>query len=173
MSQLLRVDARASREIQAILFGMRRAEPEINRSIRRYTKEAIVPEFQRSMAEHADPRLEHRALVRNAKATVSNQNIKLTAGRTGRALSGGLLPKRDAHAVEFGGDRAAKRTYEARSRKGNRFSVTRRTRAQLRPRRDRGWVFHPTAAAMIPRILSLWTQIVVREFNEALEGKRG
>ena len=170
---MLRVSARSSLVLRATIYALRGAPKEIQGNIRRYTKEAIVPEFQKAMAEHASTRLEAAALVATARATVSNQNIKLSAGSVGGALSGGLLPKRDAHAVEFGGDRNARATVRSRSRKGTPYTSIRRTRAQLRPRRRSGYVFFPTMAEIIPRVLSLWVQTTVRTLNDALEGKRG
>lgn len=170
---MLRLDVYSSRELQAAIIAMRQTDKAILTNIRKYTRGVIVPEFQKSMAQHAHTNLEHRVLVRNARATVSNQNITLRAGKVGKQLSGGLMPSRDAHAVEFGGNREKQTSYSARSRKGKSFQVTRRTQAQLRPRNRKGYVFYPTAAEMIPRIASLWVQTIVRTIAEGLEGKRG
>jgi hypothetical protein len=170
---MYRISVRSSRELLAVILALRQSDKAIQANIRKYTKEAIVPEFKSHMIETASTRLEHRALVDTARATVSNQNITLRSGGVGRALSGGLLPKRDAHAVEFGGDRNAKVAYRSTSVRGRSFTVTRRTKAQLRPRRRSGYVFFPTIAELAPRILSLWVQTTVRTLAEALEGKRG
>lgn len=170
---MYRIDATSSRELQAIILAMRQADKEILTQIRQQTKGAVAPMLQQTMAEHASTRLEHRALVANARTTVSNQNITFSAGKVGRRLRGGLLPKQSAHAVEFGGDRTAKRTYEARSTRGRSFKVTRRTQAQLRPRRKSGYVFYQAVAEIVPRVCALWVQTVVRTFAEGLEGKRG
>jgi hypothetical protein len=168
---VLRIDVRDVRQLQAVILATRQAEPAINRDIRRYTKEAIVPEFLEVLRANASTLLEHRVIVATARATVSNQNITLSAGKVGRKLPGGLNPKTDIHAVEFGADRTAKSTYVARSRRGRDFQVTRRTRAQLRPRRRNGYVFYPTVADIVPRVAALWTQIAVRQFMQRLEGK--
>jgi hypothetical protein len=168
---VLRIDVRDVRQLQAVILATRQAEPAVNRDIRRYTKEAIVPEFLEALAGHSSTRLEARALVQTARATVSNQNITLSAGKVGKPLSGGLNPKTDLHAVEFGGDRKSLTTYRAHSKKGKSYLVTRHTRAQLRPRKRSGYVFFPTVADIVPRIASLWTQIAVRQFMSRLEGK--
>lgn len=170
---MLRVSAGSSAVLRATIYALRAMPRELQGQIRRHTKEMIVPEFEKAMNEHANTPLEFAALVATARATVSNQNIKLSAGSVGRPLAGGLLPKRDAHAVEFGGDHNARATYRARSRKGTSYSVTRRTRAQLRPRRRSGYVFFPAVAHIAPRVLALWVQTAVRTISEALEGKNG
>jgi hypothetical protein len=170
---VLRLDVRSSRALLATILALRQTDKAVQANIRKYTKEAIMPEFKRSMTEHASTLLEQRTLVATARATVSNQNITLKSGSVGRALSGGLLPKRDAHAVEFGANRQAKTTYAATSTRGRPFTVSRRTKAQLRPRKRNGYVFFPTIADLTPRILSLWVQTTVRTLAEALEGKRG
>lgn len=161
-----------SRELRALITALRGAHKELQTQIRKHTKEQIVPELQAVMSKHATTALEQTVLVRTARATVSNQNIKLRAGGSSRKLRGGLVPKRDAHAVEFGGDHNARTTYVARSKNGLTFRVTRRTRRQLKPRRRSGYVFFPTVADLTPRILSLWVQTAVRTLAEAVE-RRG
>ena len=169
---VLRIDAHSSRELQAILLAVRRAPKEIQAQIRKQSKAIAQPEWQKSMAEHARTRLEHMVLVRTARVSVSNQNIRLSSASIGKSLAGGLKPSQSYAAVEFGADRSSTRTYEATSRKGRRYTVhQRRTTAQLRPRNVNGFVFYPAVAQMIPRIASLWAQTTVRTFAEALEGK--
>lgn len=168
---VLRIDVRASRELQAILLAVRRAPTEIQKQIRQQTKAIAQTEWQRAMAEMADTRLEHRVLVATSRVAVSNQNIKLSSATVGKALSGGLQPKVSYPAVEFGATRGVKRSYSRRSRNGGTHNVSRRTAQQLRPRNKTGHVFYPAAARMIPRIAALWAQTVVRTFAEALEGK--
>jgi hypothetical protein len=170
---MLRLDVRSSRELQAVLLAIRGADRAIQANIRRFTKESISKEFIPLMREHTMTRLENRVLVDNARAVVSNQNITLSAGKVGRRLAGGLLPRESAHAIEFGGDRKARTTYTATSRKGKKFTVTRHTRAQLRPRKRNGYVFFPAVESFIPRAFALWTQTTVRTMLEAFEGKTG
>jgi len=165
------IDVYESRELQAAILGLRRAEKEIQRDVRKYTKDLLLPEWQKGLAERAETRLEHRVLVDTGRIKMSNQNVRMSSATVGRKLSGGLDPKTMAHAVEFGGDRSEYRSYDARSRKGKRYTVRRRTQAQLRPRRRNGYVVYPTAKAMIPRFASLWVQVCVRRFRDALEGK--
>lgn len=168
---MLRIDARSSRELRAIIFALSNAEKAIQSQIRKQTRAAILPEWKQALAENADTRPEFRALVNTGRATVSNQNIKLTSATIGKKLSGGLNPKTDYPGLEFGSDRAKKSTYTARSKNGKAFTVTRRTRAQLRPRNPKGYVFYPAVANMVPRVAALWAQTTVRVLHEALEGK--
>lgn len=167
----LGIDVYGARELQAALLGLRRAEKETQKQVRQHTRDKLLPEWKKGLAEHAETRLEHRVLVDTGRVRMSNQNVRLSSGTVGRKLSGGLTPKEGYGPVEFGADRATKTTYEATSRKGKRYRVTRHTRAQLRPRRPNGYVFYPTAKALIPRFAALWVQTVVRTFYEGIEGK--
>ncbi|WP_146134291.1 hypothetical protein [Glaciihabitans tibetensis] len=139
--------------------------------IRKTTRAAIVPEWKSTLAQHADTRLQHRVLVSTAAATVTNLNVKLTAGSKGKPLAGGLDPKTAAGPVEFGADQQSERTYVTTSRKGKSYRVTRRTSVQLGPRRRAGKAFYPAANEIIPRVLALYAQTVVRTLSDALEGK--
>lgn len=168
---VLRIDATASRELQAILLAVKRAPAEIQKQIRQQTKSIGLVQWSQALREQASTRLEHRALVDTARVTPSNQNIQLSSATVGRSLSGGLNPKTNYAAIEFGGNRNQKVSYEAVSSKGKRYRVTRRTKSQLRPRNPEGYVFFPAAVRMVPRIAALWAQTVVRTFADALEGK--
>ncbi|KQQ22875.1 hypothetical protein ASF48_06985 [Rathayibacter sp. Leaf299] len=168
---MFRIDVFGSRELQAALLGVRGAEKAVQANIRKATKAIGMPEWKKAVAEQAETRLEHRVLVDTARLSVSNQNVRLSSASVGRALSGGLKPSESYAAVEFGANRQAKNTYTATSSKGKTYSVTRRTRAQLRPQRRKGYAVYPAAQRMIPRFAALWVQVVVKTFHDAIEGK--
>ncbi|MGA1838464.1 hypothetical protein VD659_16215 [Herbiconiux sp. 11R-BC] len=168
---MLRIDARSSRELQAAILGVRRARKEFQADIRKWSKDLIAPEWNKGLAEHASTRLEHKALVASSRVSVSNQNIKLKSASLQGKLSGGLKPADTWYAIEYGADVAKKTTYEATSKNGKKYSVTRRTSAQLRPRRRGGYVIEPTVTDLLPRIASLWVQTVIRRFMDGIEGK--
>lgn len=168
---MLRIDVGGSRELQAALLGVRRAEKAVQANIRKATKVIATPEWKKALAEQAETKLEHRVLVDTARVSVSNQNVRLSSASVGRALTGGLKPSEGYAPVEFGADRQAKTTYQRTSSKGRQFYVTRRTRAQLRPHRRKGYVVYPAAERMIPRFAALWVQTVVKTFHDAIEGK--
>lgn len=167
----LGIDVYGSPELQAAILGLRRSAKDMRAQIRKQTREQLLPEWQQAVRERAETRLEHRVLADTARVKMSDQNVRLSSATVGRKLSGGLQPKIQYAAVEFGVDKGVRRTYEARSRKGKTFKVTRRTRAQLRSTRRNGYVVYPAAKAMIPRFASLWVQTVVRSFHEGVEGK--
>ncbi|MET4053586.1 hypothetical protein ABID81_002964 [Frigoribacterium sp. PvP054] len=166
----LGIDINGSRELQATVLSLRQASKEMQSNVRKYTREQLLPEWQKGLAERAETRLEHRVLVDTGRVKMSNQNVRLSSATVGRKLRGGLNPKTQAYAVEFGGDRSEYRGYESR-RGGTNFTVRRRTQAQLRPRRRNGYVVYPTAKALVPRFASLWVQTVVRSFYDAIERK--
>jgi hypothetical protein len=112
--------------------------------------------------------------VSTARVAASNQNVRLSAATVGRPLAGGLDPKREARAVEFGASKDHRATYTATSTRGRRFTVTNRHTARQLPRRNpKGHTFYPAVAQIVPRIASLWVQTVVRTLAEAFEGKQG
>lgn|GEM_PF-852702 len=175
---VVQIDARSSRELQAVISAVKVLPRDIAKHIRAQTKRLGQAEWQRAMLEQAETRVEHRVLVATARASVSDQNIKLSSASVGRPLAGGLDPKRHYAAVEFGGNPEKYTEYlgrrkMTRGRAQRIFEVRRRTMRQLRPRRRQGYVFYPAANRMIPRIFSLWAQTVVRATAEALEGRNG
>jgi hypothetical protein len=169
---LFRIDAKASREFQAILFAIKSTDRDVRAAIRKHTKAISTKEWQQAMREQASTRLESRVLAATARVAVSDQNIRLSAATVGRPLSGGLKPSDDYAGVEFGAG-PRRTSYQSTSRRGNRYTATRNTRAQLRPRNRKGYVFFPAVVRMVPRIASLWAQTVVRTLMEKWGLERG
>lgn len=165
----MRISVFNSKELQGVIVAMKSFDREVAKQIRKATKAVVEKIWQDAVREEASTRLEHRVLVNTARVAVSDQNVTLKSAQIGRKLSGGLLPSQSYAAVEFGADRQTKTTYEATSKKGTRYTVTRRTRSQLRPRKQAGYVVFPAAARVIPRIASLWVQTTVRTFYELIE----
>lgn len=168
---LLRISVYSSRELQGLIARLKTTDRETRKQIRQATKAAAGPIWTSALSEQLSTRLEARVLAKTGRVKVSDQNVTLTAASIGRSLPGGLSPKTDYHVVEFGADRDEWVTYEARSSKGRPFSVKRRTRRQLRPRKRTGYVVYPAAADAIPRLASLWVQTAVRTLHEIVEGK--
>lgn len=164
------IDVRESRELLATIYAIRAVDKTLQKIIRRETKAIAQPEWKKALAERADTRLEHRALVDTAVTTISNQNVRMQSASKGRALSGGFQPKVDYHAAEYGADQSRQITYQ-RTTKGNRHTVTRRLGNTLKSRNRRGYVFTPAAREMVPRLAALWVQTTVRTIATALEGK--
>ncbi|NQX34053.1 hypothetical protein [Herbiconiux sp. VKM Ac-2851] len=168
---MFRIDARSSRELQALILGLNRASKEMQGNIRKYTRSELEPEWQKGLAQRAETRLEHRVLVDTARVSVSNQNVRLKSASLSKSLSGGLKPSESWYAAEFGADAGKTTTYTATSRKGNRYQVTRHTSAQLRPRRRNGYVIGPTVDDLLPRLASLWFQTAIKTLRDGAEGK--
>lgn len=169
MPPALRISVKDSSELQGTIAALKLMSAELSKYIRKFTQSEMAPEWQKGLAEHASTMVDHRMLVDTARVSVSSQNVMLKSATVGRSLSGGLSPKADYAAIEFGADRNAVTTYTAHSRKGKAYKVTRHTRRQLPPRYRNGRVVYPTAADLIPRIASLWVQTTVRTFYELLD----
>lgn len=169
---MIRLDVRNSRELQATLLAIRRAPSEIQKQVRQQTKAKLLPEWQKGLRERADTRLQHRVLADTAKATVSNQNVRLSSAGSAKKLSGGLQPSKNGRGVEFGASPEKYRTYDRRSKNGGTHKVTRRTGRPMGPTNRKGNVIFPTVSELIPRFASLWVQTTIRTFYDAIEGKR-
>lgn len=169
---VVRIPVGASRELQALLLALRGARKDVATEVRKHSREVIGPVYRRELAERVSSRLETRVIYDSARASVSNQNIRLTAATSKRRLSGGLIPARDYGAVEYGMNSGRQMDVSATSSKGKTYSYTRSSGSRFRPNRRQGYVFWPTVANIAPRIVSLWVQTAVRTLGDAIDGKR-
>lgn len=164
-----RISVFASEELRTLLVALKGLPKDVQKNVRQYTKADAQPIWQDEVRGRATSRLDTRVLGSSARVRVSNQNVMLEAGKIGKSLSGGIKPSQIAAAVEFGANRDERTTYSTTSRKGTRYSVTRRTKRQIPSRNTNGRVVYPSARASIPRFASLWIQTTVRTIHEAFE----
>lgn len=171
-----RIDVEGSRELRAVITGLKAVPKETSAQVRKVTKARLQPEFQQIMAERAamtsQPRMVSAVLVRTARISVSDQNVKYQSAHIGRPLRGGLDPKVNGRVVEMGAKRPVPTRYYRKSKKGGRHIVTRNAMAQLPDYRKKGHVFWPTVSELNPRFAALWAQTALRSIHEAFERKR-
>ena len=163
----MRIDVRGSQELQDVALAIQNSDREVRSAIRAFTKSRLTTPWLSAIANEADTTVERRVIGSTASLSVSDQNVRIQSATKGRRLSGGLVPKVDYGAVEFGASHR-KRTY---TRQGHR--VTRNTTAQFKRHNRDGYVFYEAAREMIPRLASLMVQTVVKTYADIFEGKRG
>jgi hypothetical protein len=168
---ILSIDAKGSREIQAVLLAMRQTDRTIAKAIRQQQKAVIGPEWTKGVESRVSTPEERVILGATARVAVSDGNVALRSGGTNATLSGGLSTREPttAPAVEFGANRDYTKTYLTRSRKGNKFEVKRHTQRQLTKSRKKGPVYK-TAENIVPRVAALWVATTVKVLHEAAEG---
>ena len=146
----MRVSASASPALRATLLALRTVDRDVRRDVRQQTRGVARPEWERALDAAARTTQESRMIADTARIAVSDQNVRVRAGR-GRTpkLSGGATPTTTAKGFEFGSNRYAQ------------F-----------PRPRRAGPFYRTVANMGPRLLALWTQTTLRRIHLSLEGRR-
>lgn len=168
----MRISAHVSPQLQAMLTRIKELPAETRKQVRVATKGAALPIWQESVGTHVQSRAEALAFGRTARVAVTDKGVLLQAARIGKPLRGGLNPRTQWHALEFGGTPDTLRGVAMTSRKGKAYTATRHTQRQLRPRRRAGYVVFPAIGDAVPRLFSLWLQTVARAGHEALEGRR-
>lgn len=142
----------------------RNAPADARKHINRETKAAAQPIWKQETAERASTRIQQRVLVDSAKVGVTNRNVFLRSGGTGK-LRNGTPVIALATSAEFGRPHSA--PIKSRSKNGKPY--TRATGSLFGPRERRGRVVFPAASDSISRFASLWIQTTIRSLHEAAE----
>lgn len=142
---VLRIDPRDDQRIQAAILAVKTANRELRGNIRRFTKSELAPEWKTSVTQKASTSLERRVLASSAKATVSDQNLAVSAATSTKKLKGGLVPAKNPWGVEMGSTRSK----------------------QFKGRNSRGYVVKPLASEFVGRAVALWVSTIVRTYMEA------
>lgn len=157
-----------ARELRAAVLAMRVARREVRNDINRATRQTFNPVWRQLVNDRARTSLDRRVLNTGVRVVAGNPPALVAAGSR-RRLPGGLVPAEQWQGVEFGANRDKVTTYRRRSPSGGTHTVRRHTARQLPARQRTGRVVFPAVADIAPRIASLWVQLIVRKFSEAVE----
>jgi len=174
-----RISVLVSRELQALVTVMRGLPRDVASETRKQIRKTVQPIWSEAVAKNAHTRLQERVLSDTAKVAVSDTQIKLRSGATGKVGDGTPVSVLAA-GVEFGANRDSTQLVRGRRSAGGNVvrngrlvasgSYSRRhTKRQFMLFRERGYVVWPAAATAIPRIASLWIQTAVRTIHERVE----
>lgn len=167
---MIPVDVRGSREITAVVLGMKRAERQVRLDINREARKKMKPVWVDAVRANVTNRIEARVILPGARVKVGARNVTVVAAASNKPLEGGLIPSEDWPSAELGA-RRRKHTFTTTSRKGKRYRVTRTEGANFKPRAKRGRVAFAAASESGHRIIAYWLEVAVDEFRKAFERK--
>lgn len=156
---MLRVDGVP--EVQAAAQYFARLEAPTRAAIREQSR-AWAPQLVRAAAARARGEVE-AALAQSGRTTVSTRGLVAVFGSSG-SFKG--TPLRELTGFEFGAYRDDFTRYLSR-RNGRAFTVTRRTKKQMRQRNKDGWFIFPAVAQTTPALVSAW----LRAITEVARGR--
>lgn len=151
------ISIKESATLKVTILAMQAVDKSVQSSVRRETRTVAAPIWRQELGHQSvwGSVGQTRVLVNTARVAVSNNGVTLTAATQKRkVLSGGGTPLGLGKAMEFG----------SRSPHGQRGQLPRYKRG--------GHIVYPALADVAPRLISLWTQIVMKHAHDALEGKR-
>jgi hypothetical protein len=178
MAGFITLSPKSSSDLQQVIGSLEKCSAEMSANIQKWSNQVANPEWQKGVASRSTTPLEQRFLAGTALASVGPSAIILSAGALSASASGGLSTSIGGmrgdgwKAAEFGANRNAVSTYFTRSRKGNRYKVTRHTQRQFKwANHQKGIAVYPTARDLVPRLIELILQTTVRLMHDGVEGK--
>lgn len=168
--------ATSSQLLRGAVLALKAVDKPIRAQISKQTRDTMNPAWRDAVATHAaGARWDNVALGKGARVAAGNP-ARLVAASSRKALrkgQNGFVPDTMGRALEFPGNvqQAKKSTYTRRYKGGDSHKVTRRTLTGYPSPRRGGRVVYPAVAEVMPRFVSLWVQIIVRNIYEATDGK--
>lgn len=168
--------ATSSQLLRGAVLALKACGKPIRSQISKDTRGTMNQPWKDAVAAKAgSSRMDARAFGAGARVAAGNP-ARLVAASSKRAFrkgDNGFIPNVHARALEFPGnvDQAKRSKYSRRYKGGAAHQVARRTLTGYPAARRGGRVVYPAAAEVLPRFVSLWVQIIVRNIYEASEGK--
>ncbi|GAB2474386.1 hypothetical protein [Xylanimonas ulmi] len=165
---MLSPSVRDDRALAAVVLALKAADKQLKADINKATRDTMNPVWRTLTAANARRPLDQAVLLKGVRIAAGNPPAAVAA--TSKRLLGGhgQVPAEWWAAVEFGVTADHRQTYSRRGRRGS-HQVTRNVTANLPPRYRTGRVLYPAFAELSPRMGSLWAQIVVKKYAEAIE----
>lgn len=168
--------ATSSQLLRGAVLAYKAIDKPIKKQIAQQTRDTMNGPWREAVATHAaGSRFDNAVFGKGARVAAGNP-ARLVAASSRRALrkgDNGFVPDVMGRALEFPGniDQAKASKYVRRYKGGNAHDVKRRTLTGYPAARKGGRVFYPAVADVMPRFVSLWVQIIVRNIYEAQKGK--
>lgn len=160
-------------QLQVAVLAMKQFGREIRKEVNAWSRETFAPVWKQEVAAATD--------IAGAPFPLMTQGVRMKTGNPPRFLAGGtkrrvtsknsgggLHPIRHWPGFEYGAAPQPS-VYNRRSSKGNVHKVRRVATNHLPPRRKSGRVYGQATRAVMPRVISGWSQYIIRAFMEALE----
>lgn len=171
----VRASARTSSLLRATVLALKQIDKPVRQQIAKETRETMNPAWREVIATHAGgSRMDNLVFGKGARIAAGNpaRLVSTSSRRPLRKGTNGFVPNDMGRLLEFPTATPGKvSTYRRRSGNGGTHEVKRRTMTGLPMRRSGGRVVYPAVAEVMPRFVSMWVQIVVRNIHEAYEGK--
>lgn len=161
--------------LRATVLAFKGLDKKVRKQINDETRGTLNPEWREAIATRAaGSKMDYAVFGKGARIAAGNpaRLISTASRRPLRKGTNGFVPNSHGRLLEFPTGTPGKvSTYRRRSGNGGTHEVKRRTMTGLPARRRGGRVVYPAVADVMPRFVSMWVQIVVRNIHESLEGK--
>ena len=158
------IDVRGSREVQAALLALKRAQREIRNDINKVARKQLKPVWEDALRANLTNRLETRVIYKGTRVAVGVRNVSVKAATSTKPLAGGLVPSEQWQSVELGANERP-RTFDQRSPKGNWYRRTMIVGRQFNKRGKRGRVAFPAAGEAGKRLVAMWLVAITDGFK--------
>lgn len=150
----------------------RQLPKELKNDLRRVQRSEALPIWREEISKRKDITPLASRVYKSGITVRTGANLVLQAKGSTKKIGTRSTPQNSLMgAAEFGSTPNNYTKYYRKSTKGNRHTVTRRTRAGLAHKRKGGYVAVPASKAAISRIQSLTIQTTIRRIHLAAEGK--
>jgi len=173
---MLSPSARSSALLRAAVLAFKGIDKPIRKQINDETRGTLNPEWREAIATRAGGSRQDFAVFGKGARIAAGNPARLVSTASRRPLrkgTNGFVPNTHGRFLEFPSGVPGKFvTYSRKSGNGGTHKVRRRTMAGLPARKPGGRVVYPAVADVMPRFVSMWVQIIVRNIHEAYEGKQ-
>lgn len=167
---MISIDVTASRELRAMIVGLKLLGPDFSRAFRKVARMKIEPEWKKALEQSRPNRLQRHVLVATSRVSVTDKAIRLRAGHSGR-LAKGDSNASIARAVEFGQSPAFRSRYQRRNEtESGTHTVVRRTAIPVGPRAADGKVVYPALKRFVPEAAAIAADTFADVVEEAIDG---
>lgn len=164
----------APAQLRVAILAMKQFNRGVVKEINAWTRQTFAPVWTHEVhaAINLAPGAPFKLMSQGVRMKTGNPPRFIAGGGKRRVTSkksgGGLHPVQHWPGFEYGANRTVSQ-YDRRSPKGKVHKVRRVTTNHLPKRRASGRVYAEATKATAPRVISGWSQYIIRAFMEALE----
>lgn len=165
---MLKINAAASREIQATILAIRAADKDLRREMHAGVRSEVGGLWLPALGARAASRQDRAVIMRGARVESRQDGMRLRAAGSGRFMRGGMVPNLEWYTVEFGA-RNHRGQVSRRTRKSGTVTYTAILSRGVPNRVRDGRIAFDAASEIVTRAVGVWVRTIVDTYRKAAD----
>ena len=165
------VYAGAEEGVREVIAQLKAADETVQASMISAARDELGDTWRQLLNEQIDGEQDHDTIVDGSRVVVGSDGFAIFAAQSAQPLSGGLIPRSQWHAVEFGARTRRVSVGDRSPATGRSYKANKMINRGLPSRQKYGRVAFRAASLMGRELVRTWVRVLATTYRKAVNGE--